>query len=140
MDVKLIAALVGLLGVFAGGLIQYYFGKLSEKTKKHIEIRSTAYLDLINAVSNLAGTAQFSEQRGIEQLQDLTKAKSRAIVVGSDLVVEKLHYFFNEHVSLKSHDNYIAFSDMVMAMRLDLTGKSSISLKMISEALFGIKS
>ncbi len=140
MDVKLVAALVGLLGVFSGGLIQYYLGQLKEKGKKHIEIRSTAYLDLIDAVSDLAGTAKFSEQRRVEQLQELTKAKSKTVVVGSDLVVEKLHFFFNEHGSLKSQDDDLAFSDMVAAMRKDLAGKGNVSIKMISEALFDTKS
>ena len=51
MDIKLVVALIGIIGVGASALIQYYLGRQNEIYKKSVDIRTQAYLDLVNVVS-----------------------------------------------------------------------------------------
>lgn len=137
MDIKLIVALIGLVGVGASALIQYYLGRQSEQNKKAVDIRAQAYLDLINIVSEIASSAKHLEQRTLEQLQKLTQAKSRVVLIGSDEVVKETHSFFTQHGVLNSDESFKAFSRIVAAMRSDLSGKNSLSISLLSESLFG---
>lgn len=137
MDIKLVVALISLVGVGASAIIQYYLGRQSEQNKKAGDIRAQAYLDLINVVSEIASSSKHGEQRRLEQLQQLTQAKSRVVLIGSDKVVKELHCFFVEHGSLYSNASFNAFSRIVSAMRSDLSGKNSLSNTVISESLFG---
>lgn len=69
MDIKIIAALIGILGVLVSALVQYYLGRQAEGRKKIIGIRAQAYLNQLNSVSELAGSTKHSEARSLEQLQ-----------------------------------------------------------------------
>ena len=40
MDIKIVVALIGISGVGASALIQYYLGRQSEEIKKAIDIRA----------------------------------------------------------------------------------------------------
>ena len=137
MDIAIIVALIGISGVGASALIQYYLGRQSEKNKKAVEIRSQAYLDLINAVSEIASSARHNEPRDLEQLQNLNKAKARVILVGSNNVVKEVHHFFTEYGVLNSDTSFDAFSDIVAEMRSDLSGERSLDDKILVESLFG---
>ncbi len=137
MDIKLIVALIGFTGVAASALIQYYLGRKSEKDKKAVEIRSQAYLDFINVVSEIASSAKHSEQRNLEQLQKLNQAKSRVILIGSNDVVKEVYVFFTKYGVLNSNEAYSAFSNIVSAMRSDLSGVKSLANNIIYESLFG---
>ncbi len=137
MDIKVVVALMGLGGVCASALVQYYLGRQSEKNKKVVEIRSQAYLDLVNVVSEIASSAKHDEQRNLEQLQKLTQAKSRVVLIGSDNVVKELHGFFTEFGVLNSEKSFDAFSKIVAEMRIDLSGKSTLASNILAESLFG---
>jgi len=137
MDIKIVVALIGISGVGASALIQYYLGRQSEETKKAIDIRAQAYLDLLNIVSEIASSAKHNEKRNLEQLQQLIQAKSRVVLIGSDEVVGELHQFFTNYEVLNSEESFNAFTNIVAAMRSDLTGKNTLSSSVLSEALFG---
>ena len=136
MDIKLIVAFIGLVGVGASALIQYYLGRQSEQNKKTVDIRAQAYLDFVNVVSEIAASAKHLEQRKLEQLQQLTQAKSRVVLIGSDDVVKEIHTFFTKHGVLNSDESFSAFSRIVSAMRSDLSGKNTLSSSLLSESLF----
>ncbi|ABV86056.1 hypothetical protein [Shewanella pealeana] len=137
MDIKLIVALIGLVGVGASALIQYHLGKKNEHNKKEIEIRANAYLDLVNAVSEIASSIKHDEERNLEQLQRLTQAKSRVVLLGSDAVVTELHKYFTEYGVLNSDESFNAFSNIISAMRNDLSGSNTLTNKLLTESLFG---
>ncbi|MCG7531070.1 hypothetical protein MHM98_06865 [Psychrobium sp. MM17-31] len=137
MDIKIIVALIGLTGVGASTLIQYYLGRRNEKTKKAIDIRAQAYLDLVNTVSEIASSAKHDEKRNLEQLQQLTQAKTRVVLIGSDDVVNEIHQFFTNYGALNTEGSFNAFSNIVAAMRSDLSGNNNLSSRVLSEALFG---
>ena len=137
MDVEFIVALIGLTGILASALVQYLLGRQSEVNKKSIEIRAQAYVDLVNSVSEIAGSAKYDDDRKLEQLQNLNKAKTRVVLIGSDDVVKAVNKFWLEFGFLNSEKAFSAFSLIVTAMRKDLSGKNSLPLELISEALFG---
>jgi hypothetical protein len=137
MDIKIIVALIGILGVLVSALVQYYLGRQAEGRKKIIEIRAQAYLDLLNSVSEIAGSTKHSEARSLEQLQKLTQAKTRAVLVGSNEVVLAIELFWREHGVLNTKEACSAFTSIVSAMRKDLSGKNSLSISLLNGALFG---
>ncbi|MEK2067421.1 hypothetical protein WOB75_23110 [Vibrio parahaemolyticus] len=91
MDIKVVVALIGIGGVLSSALVQFWLGSRTEKKKKHIEIRSSVYLDFLNAVSEIASSAKYSEQRSVEQLKQLNQSKTRVILLGSEAVVTSMH-------------------------------------------------
>ena len=137
MDIKFIVALTGIAGVLASALVQYFLGRHSEANKKNIEIRAQAYIGLVNSVSEIAGSAKYEDDRKLEQLQNLNKAKTRVVLIGSDDVVKAVNKFWLEFGLLNSEKAFSAFSLIVAAMRKDLSGKNLLPLELISEALFG---
>jgi len=137
MDITVIVALIGLIGVGASALIQYFLSGQREKNKNMVEIQTQAYLDFINAVSDIASSAKHNKARTLEELQKLTQAKSRMILIGSDDVVKEAHRFFTEFQALDDKESFKAFSKVVLAMRLDLAGSNSLSSKVVLESLFG---
>ncbi|MBQ4864411.1 hypothetical protein J8L98_22215 [Pseudoalteromonas sp. MMG013] len=132
MDIKLIVALIGITGVGISALIQYYLGRRNEKIKKAIDIRAQAYVDLTNIVAEIAS----SKERSSEQFQQLTKAKSRVILIGSENVIHEMHSFFTNYGILDSEDAHTSFAKIIAAMRTDLSGDNKLSLNILTESLF----
>ena len=137
MKIELNVALIALIGVFASALVQFYLGRHSEKNKKFIEIKFQAYLDLLNAVSEIASGARHNKPRSLEQLQNLTKSKTQVVLVGSAEVVTQVHNFFTQHRTLETPESLEAFSAVVEAMRKDISTQNEVSLKVLNESLFG---
>lgn len=132
MDLKIIVALIGVGSVLTSAFVQYYLGIRSEKRKNDLFLRSEAYLDFLNAVSDIAQ----SKKRSPEQLTKLTQAKVRISLIGSKLVVEATHSFFKHYGSLDTEDACISFSNIVKAMRDDLAHKSDMNFDVLNELLF----
>jgi hypothetical protein len=139
MDIKLIVALIGLLGVAASTLVQYYLGSRSEKVKKSVEIQSQAYLDLLNVVAEIASSSKQGRDRNLEQFKKLTQAKSRVVLLGSNAVVENVHIFFTKYGDLKSDESLKSFSKIIYAMRNDISSEKSLSDVVLLESLFNKK-
>ena len=138
MDIKVIVAIIGLCGVVVSAMVQYALGRRGERAKKTIEIRAQAYLDLVNAVSEIASFSKVNNgSMPQEQLTRLIQAKSRVVLIGSDSVVREVHKFFTEHEKLNTDASFDSFSRLVAAMRYDLSGKSKSKLGVLTEALFG---
>ncbi|MFW7524325.1 hypothetical protein ACODM8_09295 [Vibrio ostreicida] len=138
MDIKVVVALIGIGGVLSSALVQFWLGSRTEKKKKHVEIRSSAYLDFLNVVAEIASSATHSEQRSVEQLKQLNQSKTRVILLGSKAVVTTVNSFFQKHDSLGNKESYLSFSKIVKAMRSDLSGCDEIELSVLCESLFGV--
>lgn len=138
MDIKLIVALIGLIGVISSAIVQFILGRRSERIKKTNEIRTQAYLDLINAVSDIASMSKIQDSEiSLTQLKYLISSKSRVVLIGSKDVVIEVHQFFTIYNKLESDASFNDFSKIVAAMRNDLTGKSDLDSRLLIEALFG---
>ncbi len=139
MDIKLIVAIIGLIGVGASALIQFFLGRRAEKSKKILEIRTQAYLDFINIISEIASSAKHRDKRTLEQLQKLTQAKSRIALIGSAEVVLEMRKFFSGTNFLITDESFLAFSMLISAMRKDLTKSDSIEIGVLRDVIFGTR-
>jgi len=137
MDIKLVVALIGLTGVAASALIQFYLGKLASLSKKAIDLKGTAYVDLVQAVSSIAASSKAGKGRNAAQFEKLTDAKTRVIMFGSDKVILKFNEFFVKYGVLDNEGAANSFSSMVSEMKRDISGKHGLSDKLLQEALFG---
>ena len=134
MDINLIVAIIAFFSVAAGALLQFVLGGRAEKNKNVIEIRTQAYLDLINAVSEIAAGGT---QRNVDQISRLTQAKVKVVLIGSNDVVKALHHFITGFEVLQSKESHKAFGAIVSAMRSDLSGKDNLDRHILDESLFG---
>jgi len=57
LDTSLIVACIGVVSVLASALVQYKLGRLNERSKKEEEVRTQAYLDFVNVVSEIASSS-----------------------------------------------------------------------------------
>ena len=132
MNIEIIGAATGILGVMASTLVQLYLGRQQEARKKIIEIRAQAYMDLVNAVATV-------RHQGVspDTLEKLTKAKSRAVVVGSNGVVKAIEEFWRKHGTLNTPEALSSFTLILGGMRKDLSGTNSLPNNLLEGALFG---
>ena len=138
MDIKVIVALIGILTVVTSAIVQFVLGRYTERAKKAQELRSQAYVDFVNAVSEIASSCKLNEGKiGLEYLKALTQSKSRVVLIGNDKVVQEVRNYFNKHDMLNSDESFDDFSKIVAAMRKDLYGKNKLSKEVLTEALFG---
>ena len=103
------------------------------------EVLSEAYLDLLNSCAEIASASKHSKERSLEQLQKLTQAKARAVLVGSDEVISAINEFWSKYGKLDTEESRSSYTTIVSVMRKDLSGKSSLSPKFLFGALFGGK-
>ena len=131
MSIEIIVAATGILGVMASTLVQLYLGRQQEARKKIIEIRAQAYMDLVNAVATIA-------KQGVspDTLEKLTQARSRAVVVGSNVVVKAIEEFWRKHGTLNTPEALSSFTLILGGMRKDLSGKNSLPNNLLEGALF----
>ena len=138
MDIKIIVALVGIFGVLVSACVQYFLGSKTEKGKKQLEIKTQAYLDFLNSVSEIASSSRHNKNRSLEQLQKLNQAKTRVVLIGSNSVVTHLHSFYQNYGNLDSDESFYSFSKIVESMRKDLSGGDSVNIEIICESLFNL--
>ncbi|MDE1462906.1 hypothetical protein [Spartinivicinus poritis] len=136
MDIKVIVALIRVLGVLVSAGVQLFLGSRCEKRKKALDIKAEAYLDFLNSVSEIASSYKHNENRSLEQLQVLNKAKTRVVLIGSDEVVLSLNNFFKVYGNLNSDDANFSFSKIVKSMRKDLSDTDNISIDIVFNSLF----
>ncbi|ATP89898.1 hypothetical protein [Aeromonas caviae] len=138
MDTSLIVACIGVVSVLASALVQYKLGRLNERSKKEEEVRTQAYLDFVNVVSEIASSSN-SGNKSVdgERHRKLVSSKSRVVLLGSDQVVRSVSDFFCKHQQLSSAESYKDFTLVIMAMRKDVSVKNRLKSDELEVALFG---
>jgi membrane protein YqaA with SNARE-associated domain len=95
MEMPLIIAMMGLLGVLVGALFQYFLTRRMEDFKQKQSIRNLAYTDFIKAICGLSiSTKNKNEEKMIEFTILLADAKGRISIYGGKNVVNKVVVFF----------------------------------------------
>ncbi|RSD30928.1 hypothetical protein [Vibrio pectenicida] len=136
MELNLIAALIGISGVFLGALVQYVLAGKAAVTKRVMELRTDAYCKFVDSVSSIA-VCEPSEHA--VKLENLNQAKTRVILIGSQSVVSKLEVFFTRYGVLSSTEAELAFTEIIQAMRNDLSKTGSLELVNLHRSLFNVK-
>jgi hypothetical protein len=112
-------AIFSFFGVVIGASLQYIFTRYLEVQRHGRELRTQAYLDFINCVSELAhlNEPQGSQERDL--LAKTTSAKGRICLYGSREVIHAFAAFENLGAVISSPEQRAGFVALLAAMRKD---------------------
>ncbi|MCC8556759.1 hypothetical protein [Xanthomonas vesicatoria] len=135
-----ITALLSIFGVVVGALLQNHFARQSHQEKHLLESRNAAYIDFLEAVSELVAAQRVgNKQREIEQLARLTHAKARICIFGEEHVVRRLATFWAAGATLETEQEILAFTRFCMEIRKSLGIKDKEFLHSeVSQLLFAV--
>ena len=135
-----ITALLSILGVLAGALLQHRLSRRSHHETHLLEARNAAYIDFLEAVSLVVAAQRMgNRQREIEQLARLTHAKARICIFGEEHVVRRLATFWAAGATLETEQEILAFTRFCMDIRKSLGIKDKEFLQSeVSQLLFAI--
>ncbi len=135
-----ITALLSILGVVVGALLQNYFARQSNQEKHLRESRSAAYIDFLETVSQVVAAQRMgNKQRETEQLARLTHAKARICIFGEEQVVRRLATFWAAGATLETESEILAFTRFCMDIRKSLGIKDKELLQSeVSQLLFAV--
>lgn len=122
------SAVLSLVGLVVGALLQFLFTRHLEGRRHHRDVRAKAYADYLQCVSdhaNLGHQRQSSEGR---QLGARTAdAKCRISLYGASEVVSSFAEFERLGAAMGTDAQCRAFTRMVLAMRKDSLGGAPVS-------------
>ena len=137
MSIDVGNALIGIVGVLVGAIIQYSLTKRAEQTKHLRELRTSAYVDFIRAVAGIATSGKHNDAaRQLEYTILLADAKARIAIYGDTRVVAAAAQFFRGTSALHTPEEMDAFLKIVAAMRSSAAGKLALPEADLSQLLF----
>jgi hypothetical protein len=136
-----ITALLSILGVVVGVVLQNHLAKENNEQKQLLESRNNAYVDFLEAVSLVVAAQRIGKkERELEELAKLTNAKARICIFGEESVIRRLAAFWAAGASLETETEILAFTRFCLDIRksLGLKDKEFLSGE-VSQLLFDIK-
>jgi len=95
MDTKIVIAIIGFSGVCIGAILQYIFTKYADERRHYRELKTKAYMDLIQGFSLLnSSILSKNEELQTSASRILTDAKMRIAIYGSKNVLRSLSKFW----------------------------------------------
>lgn len=130
-------ALVSVLGVIVGAILQYLFTRHLEGQRHHRERRAQAYADYLKAVSEQAqlGSQLHPEAHDIDARA--ADAKCRICLYGPLEVVQAFADFERIGAIMTTPEQAEAFTKMVAAMRADSGGIGMPPMESLRLVLLG---
>ncbi len=113
----------GALGVVIGAAVQYYSARMLQRGGHFTELRSRAYVDFAKAIATIAVIGRDRAPEAAVALTDLTDAKTRIALYGSDSVLSALESFGRTNETLSEETANSALIALIAAMREDATGQ-----------------
>ena len=133
-------AILPLLGLVVGAVLQFLFTKHLDSKKHHRELRSKAYADYMQNVSKQANMGHQRETTEGKQLNTETAdAKCRISLYGASEVISAFARFDRLGAVMNTDEQCRAFTDMVVAMRQDALGGALVDPSDIKVVLFGAR-
>ena len=115
MNMTWSTALLPVAGIVIGALLQFLFGRVSERDKHVSTLRAGAYADYLSAVALSAHLR--SDDDFVAALRSAAEAKARITVYGTARAIAALAAFERAGGTLTSATARDAFVDLVAAMR-----------------------
>lgn len=116
----MLIAVTSLIGIILGAFIQFYFSKYLEQQRHRRELRTKAYTDYLDCVSNYANQRYDRQSDEGQTLAAKTAyAKCRICLYGSSRVIEAFARFERLGATMNTDEQCEAFVSMVSAMRSD---------------------
>jgi hypothetical protein len=139
MDINLAVGFLALLGVIIGAILQYFFTKHVEHLKHAKELKSRAYADYLNAISEDAShhyeTGSAEQKKVYSKIAD---AKARICLYGSREVVTAYSEFLALGGVFNTQEQRVAFTKVFSLMREDSGGNKISNLKEIEIIILGV--
>ena len=113
-------ALFSFVGIVVGASLQYFFTRVIEERRHKRDLMTRAYTDYLRSVSEAAHCLiQRQSGEGRKLLAQITDAKVRVCLYGSQEVVEKLAAFEKTGAVIRSESQRNAFVQLLRAMRTE---------------------
>ncbi len=115
---NLVAAVVGLIGVTAGALLQFWLSRRAMVESRQSELVTRAYSDYLLGVAGVAQAQRLNVNTDLhESLRQVTDAKVRIAVYGDSQVIATMASFERLGPKLITPDQKRAFVSIIYAMR-----------------------
>ncbi len=136
---NLVAALVGLFGVTAGALLQYWLSRRTIRESRQSEQVSRAYADYLLGVGGVTHAQRQNDKAGVrENLRQLVDAKTQIAVHGDSQVLAAMATFERLGPASVSSEQKNAFVSIIHAMRKDgANPTASVADRDIPMVIFG---
>ncbi|MCP5486961.1 MAG: hypothetical protein H7A22_15615 [Spirochaetales bacterium] len=135
IDVSVISAVVGLLGVALGASFQYLFTWRTETRRELRALRTAAYIDFLRAVA-LSAHQTAPGQLGAA-LRKGADAKARISIYGDAAVIRAIAAFDRSGATLHREESREAFFELAIAMRKDSLQTKTVPDEDIRQLLWG---
>jgi hypothetical protein len=120
MEIKLLTALLGLLGLVIGAILQHYLTTRREEKKETIERKKQCYLNLIESLSSLASAQSVNDTKKITEYSlRLDRSKLELILFANGKVLNELSKWFSEYKTNITPEAQKCFSKAFSKMRID---------------------
>lgn len=132
-------AIVSLLGLVVGAVLQFLFSRYLDNKKHQRDLRAKAYVDYLQCVGEHANLGYQRQSADGRQLGAKTAdAKCRISLYGAPAVITAFAKFERLGASINTDEQRHAFIDMVVAMRRDALGDSSVGHADLEALLLGV--
>lgn len=132
------SAILSFVGLIVGAALQFLFTRHLDNKKYHRELRSKAYADYLFCVSRHAnmGHQQLSSE-GRQLGAETADAKSRISLYGASTVIAAFAKFERLGAMIGTEEQCLAFTNMVLEMRIDALGGSLVDKADVEVVLLG---
>ena len=136
---KFALAILPLIGVVIGAVMQHYFSRHAEKQKHYVLLKTQAYVDFIKAVAKFAQAAKTDPNERLKILGEAADAKTRICLYGSSQVIKALSNFEKMGANLSKPETVEVFLVLVQQMRKESVGESDQAIsKELELVMFGV--
>ena len=131
-------AIISLIGFVVGAVLQFMFTRHLDNKKHQRDLRAKAYGDYLQCVSEHANLGhQRSSVEGRQLGAKTADAKCRISLCGAADVISAFATFERLGAIMNTEEQCGAFTDMVVAMRKDTIGSSSVVQADVEAVLLG---
>lgn len=132
-------AIFSLIGLVVGAVLQFLFTRHLDNKKHQRDLRAKAYADYLLCVSEHANLGhQKSSTEGRQLGAKTADAKCRISLYGAPPVISAFAAFERLGAAMNTDEQCGAFTDMVVAMRKDTLGNSSVAQGDLEAVLLGV--
>lgn len=133
-------AVFSIVGLVVGAIMQFLFTRHLDNKKHQRDLRATAYVDYLQCVSEHANLGyQITSPEGRKLNSKTADAKCRISLYGAPAVISAFARFERLGATMNTDEQCGAFTDMVVAMRHDTLGGSSVAHTDLEAVLLGVR-
>ena len=134
------STIYSLLGLVVGAVLQFYFTRHLDSKKHQRELRSNAYADYLQCVSEHANMAfQKNSPEGRQLGAKTADAKARISLYAAPVVISAFAAFERMGATMNTDEQCNSFIEMVAAMRQDSLGGSSVMNADLQAVVLGVR-